>query len=174
MSILIDQCIAGNRMAQLQVYNKYSTGMYNVSHRIVNDSALAEDVMQESFVSAFAKAHTWSRTVTFGAWLKRIVVNNSLSELRKNKNVSFESYDAQLHDESEQDGIHDEAITGSTEAQRALAAINSLGDPTRTIMNLYLVEGYDHDEIVEITGVSHASSRTILSRGKNKIRKLLS
>src|SRR5512133_2775785 len=90
---LIDGCKAGDQKAQFQIYKLYYKAMYNTSLRIVNDTMEAEDIMQESFLSAFEKIETYSGTVSFGAWLKKIVINRSLDALNKRKAV-FEDIDS--------------------------------------------------------------------------------
>ena len=80
---LVQLCLEGKQSAQLEIYNRYYKAMYNTALRIVKHTAEAEDVMQESFLSAFTKLHTFKGDVTFGAWLKRIVINNSIYHYRK-------------------------------------------------------------------------------------------
>ena len=67
----------------MEIYDRYYHAMYNTAVRIVKDPATAEDILQESFLSAFTKLETFKGEVTFGAWLKRIVINNSIYEYRK-------------------------------------------------------------------------------------------
>jgi RNA polymerase sigma factor (sigma-70 family) len=82
---LIESCRKKDIKAQFQIYRLYYKNMYNISLRIVNDSGEAEDIMQESFLSAFDRIDTFSGEVSFGAWLKRIVINRSLDFLKKKK-----------------------------------------------------------------------------------------
>jgi DNA-directed RNA polymerase specialized sigma24 family protein len=89
---LIDGCINGDQKAQFQIYKLYYKAMFNTSLRIVSDTMEAEDIMQESFLSAFEKIDTYSGTVSFGAWLKRIVINRSLDSLNRKKAI-FEDID---------------------------------------------------------------------------------
>jgi len=81
---LLEQCIVGDQHAQMEVYNRYYKAMYNTAYRIVKDSAEAEDVMQDSFLTAFTKLSNLKEKVTFGSWLKRIVVNNSIYHYNQN------------------------------------------------------------------------------------------
>ena len=83
IDILLRLCKEGKQTAQMEVYNRYYKAMYNTALRIVKNSAEAEDVMQESFLNAFTKLHTFKGEVTFGSWLKRIVINNSIYHFRK-------------------------------------------------------------------------------------------
>jgi RNA polymerase sigma-70 factor (ECF subfamily) len=142
--------------------------MYNTSLRIVNDSMEAEDIMQESFLSAFEKIDTYSGTVSFGAWLKKIVINRSLDVLGKKKAI-FEDIDFHIgiRDDSQEDLIRKEEVDIMVEEVKE--AINRLPDGYRIILSLYLLEGYDHDEIAEILKISSSTSRSQLSRAKQKL-----
>ncbi len=141
--------------------------MYNVSLRIINDSMEAEDVMQEAFLSAFEKIETYKGEVSFGAWLKRIVVNRSLDYLKKRK-VKFE----EVNEKTVQ--ISDSGFeTKEIDVEKIKTAIQNLPDGYRVVLSLYLIEGYDHEEISSILGISNSSSRTQLLRAKNKLRMLL-
>ena len=99
---LLALCQDGNQLAQLEVYNRYQKAMYNTALRIVKDTAAAEDVMQESFITAFSKLDKFKGTATFGSWLKRIVINNSIVQYRKSQRfvqVSVEN----IREEAEDD-----------------------------------------------------------------------
>jgi RNA polymerase sigma factor (sigma-70 family) len=165
---LIDGCLNGDQKAQFQIYKLYYKAMYNTSLRIVGDTMEAEDIMQESFLSAFEKMDTYSGTVSFGAWLKKIVVNRSLDSLNKRKAV-FEDIDSHtgIRDESSEDSTRYEEI--DIRVEEVKEAIEKLPDGYRIILSLYLLEGYDHDEIAEILSINSSTSRSQLSRAKQKL-----
>lgn len=165
---LLDGCKFGDQKAQFQIYKLYYKAMYNTSLRIVNDTMEAEDIMQESFLSAFEKIETYSGTVSFGAWLKKIVINRSLDALGKRKAVfeDIESH-AGLRDESSDDMVKYEEL--DVKVEEVKEAIERLPDGYRVILSLYLLEGYDHDEIAEILTISSSTSRSQLSRAKQKL-----
>lgn len=165
---LIDGCVSGDQKAQFQVYKLYYKAMYNTSLRIVNDTMEAEDIMQEAFLSAFEKIGTYSGTVSFGAWLKRIVINKSLDTLNKRK-VVFEEIGSkiQIRDDSQDEIESKQNFESRLEIVKE--AIDKLPDGYRVILSLYLIEGYDHDEIGEIMGISSSTSRSQLSRAKQKL-----
>jgi RNA polymerase sigma factor (sigma-70 family) len=165
---LLDECKAGDQKAQFQIYKLYYKAMYNTSLRIVSDTMEAEDVMQESFLAAFEKIDTYSGTVSFGAWLKKIVVNRSLDALNKRKAVfeDIESH-AGIRDEGPEESTRNEEIDVRVEAVKE--AIEKLPDGYRVILSLYLLEGYDHDEIAEILKINSSTSRSQLSRAKQKL-----
>ncbi|MBM3420251.1 MAG: sigma-70 family RNA polymerase sigma factor [Bacteroidetes bacterium] len=165
---LIDGCIAGDQKAQFQVYKLYFKAMYNTSLRIVNDTLEAEDIMQEAFLSAFEKIGTYSGAVSFGAWLKRIVINKSLDYLNKKK-VIFEEIEkhGELHDDSGEE-IESKQIF-ENRLEKVKEAIERLPEGYKVILNLYMIEGYDHDEIGDILKISSSTSRSQLSRAKQKL-----
>jgi len=165
---LIDGCREGDQRAQFQVYKLYYKAMFNTSLRIVNDDMEAEDVMQEAFLSAFEKINTYSGTVSFGAWLKRIVVNRSLDALGKRKTI-FEDIESHvgIRDDSPDDAAYREEV--DTRVEEVKAAIERLPEGYRVILSLYLIEGYDHDEIAEMLNISSSTSRSQLSRAKQKL-----
>ncbi|MBT3385888.1 MAG: RNA polymerase sigma factor [Prolixibacteraceae bacterium] len=164
---IIDQCKQGNQKAQFQMYKLYYKAMYSISLRIVNDEMEAEDVMQEAFLNAFNKIETYKGEVSFGAWLKKIVVNRSLDYLKKRK-VQFE----EVNEKTAQ--ILDYQMgTKEIDLNSIKTAIKSLPDGYRVVLSLYLIEGYDHEEISQILGITNSASRTQFLRAKNKLREIL-
>ena len=165
---LLDGCKNGDQKAQFQIYKLYYKAMYNTSLRIVSDTMEAEDIMQESFLAAFEKIDTYSGTVSFGAWLKKIVVNRSLDALNKKKMV-FEDIEShiEIRDESGDESARYEEMDNRVEEVKE--AIERLPDGYRVILSLYLLEGYDHDEIAEILSINSSTSRSQLSRAKQKL-----
>lgn len=165
---IIDGCRRDDSKSQFQLYKLYYKAMYNTSLRIVKDPAEAEDIMQQSFLDAFDKIHTYSGKVSFGAWLKRIVINNSIDAL--NKKSQYISID-ELEDDIEDNVEDTEEITLKVEEIRK--AIESLPDGYRIVLSLYLLEGYDHEEIAQILKISHSTSRTQYIRAKKKLLQIL-
>ena len=169
---LLDGCKEGDQRAQFQIYKLYYKAMYNTSLRIVNDTMEAEDIMQESFLSAFEKIETYSGTVSFGAWLKKIVINRSLDALSRRKAI-FEDIESHtgISDDSTDDTARYEEI--DSRIGEVKEAIEKLPDGYRVILSLYLLEGYDHDEIAEILEISSSTSRSQLSRARQKLISVL-
>lgn len=168
---LLKRCLKGEQRAQLEIYNRYYKAMYNTAVRIVKDDMEAEDVMQESFLSAFTKLDSFKGEVTFGAWLKRIVINNSIYHYRKKRKrneVDLENLMYKVEDTDEVVPDH-----GSTErkAQKVLEAMGRLKDNYRISLTLHLIEGYDYEEISSIMDISYANCRTTISRAKESLRK---
>ncbi|MEN1785826.1 MAG: RNA polymerase sigma factor [Bacteroidota bacterium] len=171
---LLQQCLEGSQSAQLAIYNRYYKAMYNTAFRIVKHTAEAEDIMQESFLSAFTKLASFKGEVTFGAWLKRIVVNNSIYHYRKQQKNSTADLDDVLYKVEDNDGVVPDAH-GDTElkAQKVMETMKSLKDNYRISLTLHLIEGYDYEEICQIMDISYANCRTTISRAKENLRKKL-
>ncbi len=171
---LIALCQSGDQQAQLEIYNRYYKAMYNTAFRIVKNSFEAEDIMQEAFLSAFTKLDSLQDPQTFGAWLKRIVVNKSIYHYNKNgkhQNVPVDGILYKLEDEGT--NITSDETESSSKVKVIVNAINALKDNYRIALTLHLIEGYDYEEIGVITNVSYANCRTTISRAKDKLRQAL-
>jgi RNA polymerase sigma factor (sigma-70 family) len=144
--------------------------MYNTSLRIVNDTAEAEDIMQESFLDAFRRLGSYSGEGSFGSWLKRIVVNNSLDSLRRTKELVSIEETALDFPEIIEESREEEIRFQVAEVKEAIA---KLPEDYRVILSLYLLEGYDHEEISEILKISNNLSRIRYLRAKQKLLVIL-
>ncbi|GAA4838985.1 RNA polymerase sigma factor [Algivirga pacifica] len=159
----------GDRKAQYELYQQYAKAMFNICVRMTNNIEEAEDLLQEAFIKAFANIQSYKGDATFGAWLKRIVVNQCINHLHKKK-VQFDSLD----------DMYQEPATDTSEVDqeqydihRIREAIQLLPDGYRVVFSLYLLEGYDHVEIAEVLGISVSASKSQYSRAKTKLRQLL-
>jgi len=164
---LLDRCLKSDQQAQFEIYRLYYKSMYNSSLRIVGVPEEAEDIMQESFLTVYHNLKNYIGDVSFGAWLKKIVINRSLDALRKRK-VIFEELHAELPVADEQESEPD-----SITVDEVKTAISSLSDGYRTILSLILLEGYDHEEVSEILGIKNVTSRTQFSRARQRLREIL-
>jgi len=170
---LLQLCLEGKQSAQLEIYNRYYKAMYNTSVRIVKDSAEAEDVMQESFLNAFTKLHTFKGEVTFGSWLKRIVINNSIYHYRKQQKKNEVDLDDVIYKVEDNDGVVSDHALTELKAQKVMETMNLLKDNYRVSLTLHLIEGYDYEEISQIMNISNANCRTTISRAKESLRNKL-
>lgn len=143
--------------------------MLNTSFRIMNNVEDAEDVVQEAFLKAFRSLHTYREEASFGAWLKRIVVNHAINALKKKRLdlVPLEN----KHQETPSSGTFE--LEGTYSAKEALDALHQLPTGYRTVFSLYLLEGYDHNEISQILGVTVSTSISQYNRAKQKLRTIL-
>ncbi|MEQ1585098.1 MAG: RNA polymerase sigma factor [Cyclobacteriaceae bacterium] len=167
---LIDRCRQGDRDAYYRLYKLYSRSMYNVGFRIVNNTEEAEDVLQDAFISAFNNLGSYRGDSTFGAWLKRIVINKAINYLNKRRPERMpedERFD--VKEEEEVDVLEGFPFT----VEKVRAAIEALPDGYRSVLSLYLLEGYDHGEIAEILGITESTSKSQFNRAKKKLKELL-
>lgn len=169
-SLLVEQCKDNNPKAQLQLYKQYCDGMFIVAQRYLKNTDAAEDAMQEAFIKAFRKINQYKGDVTFGAWLKRIVINTCLDVLKSRKidAISMNETTMQIADDESDWMVEDE-----TTAAEVVAAIEKLPDNYKVVVRLFLMEGYDHQEISEILGITESASRTLLHRGKTQLKESL-
>lgn len=168
---LIEACKKGNKKAQFKLYRLYSHSMFNVCMRILNNSMEAEEVMQDAFLKAFQNIESFKGEVSWGAWLKRIVINQSVDALRKRK-IVFEPYNETLQ-ETVIDSENEWKNYNEDDINAIKREIYNLPDGYRTVISLYLLEGYDHDEIAEILNISSSTSRSQYLRAKQKLRENL-
>jgi RNA polymerase sigma factor (sigma-70 family) len=167
---IIQRCRQGDNGAYRQLYALYKRSMFNACFRIVNSKEEAEDVLQESFVSAFKNMEHYRGDSTFGAWLKKIVVNRAITQVKKKKPERFpEDNRWDVKEESEVDVFEGFPCT----VERVNAAIQRLPDGYRMVLSLYLLEGYDHGEISEILGITESTSKSQFNRSKKKLKELL-
>lgn len=169
---LINECRQGNRKAQFEIYKLYAKAMYNVALRILNFEEEAEDVLQDAFLDAFTRIDGFKGDATFGLWLKQIVINKSINQLRKRKVEFVNIEDVDVAEESvEEESVAGEDLQWKVEEIREAVAL--LPDRYRVVLTLYLFEGYDHEEISYILKISEGTSRTQYMRAKIKLNNLL-
>jgi len=165
---LVEECKKGESKAQFELYQLYSKAMYNICLRMVKNEMDAEDLLQNSFVDIFTKINSFRSQSSIGAWIKRIVINNCINFLKKRKLYFEEITDRMEHVE---ESTIEEPSTLSVEAIKK--AVFLLPDGYRVVFSLYLMEGYDHQEIADILQVSVATSKSQFSRAKKKLKQIL-
>jgi len=167
---IIEKSRKGNRQAQYQLYKLYSRAMFNICYRMMNDRSDAEDMLQESFSEAFRRLDSFRFESTFGAWLKMIVINKCINEIKRKK-AQLEFFDDMSPFEDEEDLTEEQESGLSPELVKK--AMNELPKGSRMIFSLYLLEGYDHQEISQILNISESNSKTQYMRAKQRIKEIL-
>ncbi len=170
---LIQLCKTNDQFAQLEIYNRFYKAMYNIAYRIVKDNFEAEDIMQDSFLTAFTKLNSLKETATFGSWLKRIVINNSIYHYKKSTKYDEVPLDDVLYRVEDQDGVSSDYEFTNLKAKQVIETMKSLKDSYRVSLTLHLIEGYDYEEISEIMNITYANCRTTISRAKENLRQKL-
>lgn len=165
---LIQRCRAQDRRAQYELYEKYKQAMYAIALRICHDQEEAEDVLQEAFVNAFSNIEQFAGKSSFGAWLKRIVINKALSVVGKKKLFTEDIDDMQVEVPNET-----ETYDISYQVSEVKGAVKLLPDGFRVVLSLYLFEGYEHKEIAGILDISESTSKSQYNRAKKKLKELI-
>lgn len=164
---LIDLCLNGNRLAQRDIYVKYGKAMYHVAVRMVAEQSIAKDMMQDTFVKVFEELGNFRGESTLGAWIKKITINNCLIHLRRKGHLQMQKLDEASLKVVED---HPEILIKEVDMLKIHEAIKSLPAGCRTVLTLYLLEGYQHSEIAEILEISLSTSKTQYRRGKLLLR----
>ena len=164
---LVEKCKKGDSRSYETLYQQYAKAMYNTSLRIVNNSSDAEDVLQEAFMDAFRYLNDFNYKSTFGAWLKRIVINKSINILRKHKADLVDIDKASVQEMPNDEVLDEEQI--QFKVAEVKKAVTMLPNGYRTVLTLYLFEGYDHEEIADIMRISQSTVRTQYHRAKQKL-----
>lgn len=167
---IIVKASKGHVKSQRKLYELYAKAMFNISYRMMNNMEDAEDILQEVFCEAFRRLNTYRFESTFGAWIKRITINKCINELKKRK------HSLQLNEELATDIIVDEEIDDSElelKVEHIKHAMAMLPNGYRIIFSLYMLEGYDHQEIADILEISVSTSKSQLARAKKKLLEIL-
>jgi len=166
---IVNDCKLNKAKAQMQLYDMYCDAMFIIAQRYVKDSFVAEDMMQDAFIKVFRNIKNFKGEVTIGAWIKRIVINQCIDFLKKKKIELVAINESKIIIEDENDWNVNEEVT----IDIVTSEINNLPEKYKVVLNLYLIEGYDHQEIAQILNITEVTSRSQLMRGKNKLKSKL-
>lgn len=167
---LVKKCLENDPLAQKQLFDSFSRKMMGVCIRYSQDQEEAQDVLQMGFIKVFEKLHMYSSEGSLEGWIRKVIVNTALDNIRKNKkfndNVELEKVDFQLENYSES-GL--DALS----AKDLLKIIQQMPTGFRTVFNLYAIEGYSHKEIAEQLNISVSTSKSQYSRAKVYLQKII-
>ena len=165
---IVEDCKQNNAKAQMQLYDMYCQAMFTIAQRYVKDNFVAEDVMQDAFIKVFKNIQSFKGEVTIGAWIKKIVINQCIDYLKKKRIelVSIEEKELTIANDDDDNWKIKEEVTTDI----VTSAINSLPEKYKVVLNLYLIEGFDHQEIAQVLNIAEVTSRSQLMRGKNKLK----
>ena len=165
---LIRGCLQKNASCQKEIFNRFAGRMLGVCNRYARSSADAEDILQDAFIKVFDKIYQFKSEGSFEGWIRRIVVNTALKKysLRRYEKEVI-GYEIKDRDES---SMEPSAYAHLTEKD-LLVLINNLPDGYRLIFNLYVIEGYQHDEIAEMLNIQPGTSRSQLVKARNLLQK---
>jgi len=171
-AMLVAQCSTQDRKSQYEVYQKYSKAMFNICVRMMGNTEEAEDVLQDAFLNAFRNMKQFKGQSSLGAWIKRIVVNQCINQLKKRK-LDMLSLEETHYQEPASEEEERTDIGLILDIDRIRDAIQLLPDGFRIVFSLYLLEGYDHQEIAQILEISESTSKSQYHRAKRKLREIL-
>lgn len=165
---LINGCKARNRDAQRSLYDQYSSKMYALCYRYVKDSMEAEDVLVTAFTKIFERIDQFKGEGSFEGWIRRVVVNEALTYLRRNRSMYLETDLEAAEREPDYQNISDHL-----EAEELMQMIQELPSGYRIVFNMYAIDGYSHKEIADQLGISENTSKSQLSRARTYLQKML-
>ena len=165
---LIEGCLHKNRQAQQSLYQRYASKMYALCCRYIKGRMEAEDVLVMSFTKIFERIGQYKGDGSFEGWIRRVVVNESLTYLRKHKNMYLETDIEEAVYEPDY-----QKLENDLEANDLIKLIERLPVGYRTVFNLYAIDGYSHQEIAEQLGISENTSKSQLSRARALLQKRL-
>ncbi|HMO61055.1 MAG TPA: RNA polymerase sigma factor [Ferruginibacter sp.] len=165
---LIKACIRKDAACEKELFMRYGSRMLGVCNRYARNTADAEDILQDAFIKVFDKIQQFKFEGSFEGWIRKIVVNTALKKYsvqRYEKEVS--GYEIKDRDEM----ITDPGIYSHLTHKELLEMIKKLPDGYRVIFNLYVIEGYQHDEIAEMLGIQPGTSRSQLVKARAMLQK---
>jgi RNA polymerase sigma-70 factor (ECF subfamily) len=155
--------VENNRHAQQQIYSKYASKMLSVCRQYIKDLHQAEDIMITAFMKVFANLERFEHKGSFEGWIRRIMVNECISFHRAQKKVSF------LEDVYYKEDTFNN-IESNFSVEDIQSLIDSLPDGYRMIFNLFAIEGYKHQEIAEMLGITEGTSKSQLSHARKMLQ----
>lgn len=163
---LIKSCIKGNRKAQQNLYDLYAPKMFGICLRYARNYHSAEDILQDGFLKVFKYLKNYKGTGSFEGWMRRIFVNVSIEQYRKVSTMY------PVVDIADVDLRYDEInVIDELEVKDILNLVNQLADGYRIVFNLFVMEGYTHNEIGKMLGISEGTSKSQLARARSILKK---
>lgn len=166
---LVKECVSGSAKAQQQLFDAFAPKMLAVAMRYIRGKERAEDVLQDGFIKVFKNIHNFKLDGSLEGWVRRIMVNTALDQLRKDKKHQT---DLELDDVSFElkQRNHTEA---QLQADYLMTIVQALPDGYRTVFNLFAIEGYSHKEIAEMLDITESTSKSQYSRARSVLRETL-
>ena len=170
---ILDQCINGDRMAQKALYQQYKNKMFVLCLRYANSREDAEDILQEGFVKVFQDMHQFKRAGSFEGWMRKVILHVALQYIRRQKNwqiqtaSDLEIWENTLAANTDEEPFDQELV------KKILHLMQQMPVGFRTVLNLYVMEEYSHQQIATELGISVGTSKSQLNRAKAYLRELV-
>ena len=159
---LISECLAGNRLAQRELYEKLSSRMFSVCLRYVGDRDTARDILHDGFITLFSKLDNYRGDGSFDGWARRIFVNTALMHLRKSDALKM----AEPLDKPGAEVAIDSSVISKLDSKMLMTIVAQMPAGFRTVFNLFVIEGFTHQEIAKMLKITEGGSRSQLSRAR--------
>ncbi len=166
---LIKDCLKGNPIAQRKLFEKFAPKMMSVCLRYMRDAQEAEDVLQDGFIKVFQKLNAYENTGSLEGWIRRIMVNTALDQIRRNSKFGYTEDVMEVGYKIEN---NDFAVEGLM-AQDLMKLINQLPEGYKVVFNMFAIEGYSHKEIADMLGITESTSKSQYSRARAYLREKL-
>jgi len=177
LQIIVEGCVKGKRKHQQKLFELFYGKMTGVCMRYAKNSDEAQDMVQNGFIKVFAKLEVYNFTGSLEGWIRRIMVNTAIDQIRKNKRDPFSIEDDSRIQNLEEDipfDVEETEMETVVKAEKAIQAISELSPAYKMVFNLYVIEGYTHKEIADYLGISEGTSKSNLAKAKQKLRTKLS
>lgn len=175
---IIKGCLVKDRASQKALYERFYSKMMGVCMRYARDRDEAKDMVQEGFIKTFNKVSSFTGNGSLEGWVRRIMVNNAIDMIRKNKgqHMISSTYDPRHlpSDSYEETQADDDDIFARVTKEEILRAVQNLTPAYRTVFNLYVIDEYSHKEIAEMLNISEGTSKSNLAKARFNLRKQLS
>ncbi|MFT5824115.1 MAG: RNA polymerase sigma-70 factor (ECF subfamily) [Crocinitomix sp.] len=170
---IVDGCIRGKRKFQKKLFEKYYGKMMAICYRYAKDSDEAQDMVQNGFIKVFKKLDVYNFEGSLEGWIRRIMVNTAIDQIRKNKRNPFLIEDEDRVQNVEEDvpfSTEEDEFYSKLKAKTAIKAISELSPAYKMVFNMYVIEGFTHKEIADYLGISEGTSKSNLAKAKQKLR----
>ncbi len=169
LSALINDCKKAEIIAQKKLYDLFAVRLFLICRRYLKTDAEAEDMLQNGFLKIFTSLHTFKYTTdnAFIAWMKKIMVNECLQELRKKNNFFL------VAEETAHEIVEENSVISQLSTEEIFRFITSMPIGYRTVFNLYVIEGYNHQEIADMLKITIGTSKSQLNKARKMLQDLI-
>ena len=170
---IVDGCKAQNRSSQQKIYELLYSKMLPVCYRYARSKDEAKDMLQDGFIKVFEKIEQYNVDGSFEGWVRRIIVNTAIDTYRKNKKEVFIDDESRITDDSDWEDMESESEYAGLSINDIVEAMQSLSPGYQTVFNLYVMEGYTHQEIADELEINIGTSKSNLAKAKANMKTML-
>jgi RNA polymerase sigma-70 factor (ECF subfamily) len=164
---LIRKCLKKDERALSELYNKFASGLYGICLRYAGNEMDAQDLLHDGFLKALNNLKNFRHEGSFEGWLRRLMVNTAINNYRKNKTINEKIKDVEVIPDTE---FADEDVFSKFSSDELLSLVQQMPQGYRIVFNLYVLEGYKHNEIAEMLDITESTSRTQLLKARKQLQ----